>query len=419
MKFYLETYGCASNFGNSQDLKEALMEMGHQPTSEADADAVIVNTCAVTERTERKILRRLAQFQGTRLVVAGCLPAALPESLRRIKCRKSMGPVKRARAKEIADLFAAAAFGWMAGQPHEHDPDERQDCCGTVNIAEGCNGGCSYCIVRRARGRLVSRTPEEVLEAVRRLAKLGVAEVQLAAQDTAAWGSEIGTSLPELLRMVAQVPGDFMVRLGMMNPDSAISIQKELIEAMHDPRIYRFLHMPVQSGSDRILRSMGRRYSTGDFLEITGAFRAEFADLSIHTDVIVGFPGETDDDFSKTVALLSALQPDKVNITRFSRRPGTAAARLYDMPDRIKKDRSRQLTKLWLEMASARNRRYEGHALNVLVTERGRGGTMKARSANYAGIVIYGAPPLGRLCRIDVVGSNPFYLKGVLAPKIR
>ncbi len=419
MKFYLETYGCASNFGDSQDLKDALVELGHQPTSEADADAVIVNTCAVTERTERKILRRLAQLQGPRLVVAGCLHAALPESLWRIECRKSMGPLKGGRAKEIADLFTALACVGTAGPPHGHDPDARQDCCGIFNVAEGCNGGCSYCIVRKARGRLVSRVPEEVVEAVRRLGMSGVAEVQLAAQDIAAWGSDIGASLPELLRMVVQVPGNFMVRLGMMNPDSALSIKEELIEAMHDPRIYRFLHMPVQSGSDRILKSMGRRYSAGDFLELAGAFRAEFADLSIHTDVIVGFPGETDEDFRGTLSLLSTIHPDKVNITRFSRRPGTAAARLYNMPDRIKKDRSRQLTRLWLEMAAARNRRYEGSTLDALVTERGRGGTMKARSANYAGVVIYGAPPLGSLCRVDVVGSNSFYLKGVLALKIR
>ena len=423
MNFYLETYGCAANFGNSQDLKKALIEMGHHPTSEADANAVIVNTCVVTEKTERKIIRRLGQLQGTRLVVAGCLPAALPESLHQIECRRSMGPLKGAQAKEISDLFELPACQKAAGAQPEHSRpnrlDDHQDCCGIVNIAEGCNGGCSYCIVRRARGRLISRTPEEVVEAVRKLVGCGIAEVQLTAQDTAAYGLESGTNLPRLLRMVTHIPGNFMVRLGMMNPDSTLCIQEDLIEAMHSPKIYRFLHIPVQSGSNRILESMGRRYRASDFLDIVRDFRADFKDLSINTDVIVGFPGENDDDFHATMDLIAALQPDKVNITRFSRRPGTAAARLHDMPDRIKKNRSRQLTRLWLEIAARRNRSYKRRTLDALVTECGRVGTMKARSANYAGIVIYGAPPLGSVCKVDVVGSNAFYLKGLLAPEIR
>lgn len=420
MKFYIETYGCAANFGNSQELRAALIEMGHQPASERDADAVIVNTCAVTEKTERKIIRRLVELQGTRLVVVGCLPSALPGSLRQIERRGCMGPVCGARAKGIIDLFVPAARQRAAGtQPEADRLDGRQDSCGIVNIAEGCNGSCSYCIVRRARGRLTSRSLGEVVEAVRKLVRFGIVEVQLTAQDTAAYGSDIGTNLPTLLGTVAQVPGDFMVRLGMMNPDSALLIQRELIEAMHSPKIYRFLHMPVQSGSDRVLKRMGRRYLASDLLDIAGAFRANFREISISTDVIVGFPGENDDDFNETMGLISLLQPDKVNITRFSRRPGTAAARLYDMPDRIKKDRSRLLTRLWLETAARRNRRYEGRTLEALVTECGRGKTMKARSANYAGIVIYGAPRLGSVCKVDIVGSNPFYLKGILAPEIR
>ena len=420
MKFYLETYGCAANFGNSLDLKAALIEMGHRPASEADADAVIVNTCVVTEKTERKIIRRLGQLQGTRLVVAGCLPAALPESLLRIERRRSMGPLKAASAKEIADLFDDQACQNDARPPPEHTRlGDRQDCCGIVNIAEGCNGGCSYCIVRRARGRLISRAPEAVVDAVRKMVRSGVTEVQLTAQDTAAYGSERETNLPQLLGMVAQIPGNFMVRLGMMNPDSARSIQGDLIEAMHSPKIYRFLHIPVQSGSNRILESMGRRYRASDFLDMARSFRANFKDLSINTDIIVGFPGEKDDDFKETMDLIVALQPDKVNITRFSQRPGTPAARLYDMPDRIKKDRSRLLSRLWLEIAARRNSRYERRTLEALVTECGRGGTMKARSANYAGIVIYGAPRLGSMCKVDIVGSNSFYLKGLLDQEIR
>jgi threonylcarbamoyladenosine tRNA methylthiotransferase CDKAL1 len=170
--------------------------------------------------------------------------------------------------------------------------------------------------------------------------------------------------------------------------------------------------MPVQSGSDRILKSMNRRYSAEDFLRIVDYLRQSIDDISLITDVISGFPGETEDDFRETMGLLKTMQPDKVNITRYSSRPGTPASMLYDMPDRIKKDRSRELTRLWLEMAARRNIGYEGKALDVLVTERGRGNTMKARAMNYTGMVIEGEPKLGSTIKVKVIGSNAFYLIG-------
>jgi MiaB-like tRNA modifying enzyme len=332
-----------------------------------------------------------------------------------------MGLLNGSAAAEIADLFSQNSFSGHDGLqdspgqcPSQIAIADPPDLCAVVNIAEGCNGGCSFCIVRKARGRLVSRSPEEIVEEVRRIAGEGIAEVQLAAMDSAAYGQDIGTSLPELLEEVASVPGNFMVRVGMMNPDSLRPILCELMASYESPRIYKLLHIPVQSGSDRTLLSMGRSYSAADFLEMVRVFRSSFPDLSVITDAIAGFPGEEDADFGQTLDLIRSLQPDKVNVTRFSRRPGTAAARLYDMPDRIKKDRSRELTRLWMEIAGRRNRRYVGEVVEALVTERGRGGSMKARAANYAGIVVVGAPPMGCLYRIRITEANPFYLKGRL-----
>ncbi|NMC11161.1 MAG: tRNA (N(6)-L-threonylcarbamoyladenosine(37)-C(2))-methylthiotransferase [Methanothrix sp.] len=406
MKFYIETFGCTANFGNSQDVAEALQEMGHMPSPLEEADLVIVNTCAVTEKTERRILRRLRSLQGERLVIAGCLQVALPESVSRICCRKRLGLLNRSTAAEIAGHHP------IAGRANSISPSPRQDLCGIINISEGCTGVCSYCIVRKARGGLVSRPPEDVLEAARKLGRSGCVEIQLAAQDTAAYGMDIGTCLPELLEMMENVPGNFMVRVGMMNPDTARLHLAGLIEALRSPRVFKFLHIPLQSGSDRVLKNMGRRYSSGDFLDIVKDLRSSCPDLSINTDVIVGFPGETDGDFQQTLDLIKHAQPDKVNVTRFSRRPGTAAARLYDMPDRIKKERSRALTRLWLEIAAQRNLRYVGEDLAALVTERGRGYTMKARAANYQGIVVEGDVPLGAYIKVKITGSNPFYISG-------
>jgi threonylcarbamoyladenosine tRNA methylthiotransferase CDKAL1 len=423
MKFYIETYGCTANLGNSQDLARALQEMGHIPSSLDEADAVIVNTCAVTEKTERKIVRRLSLLQGERLIVAGCLPVAIPESVCRISCRERLGLLNRSSAARISEIYNDS-HNYSDAHSHDspsqsqdflmHSPalETGQDLCAVVNVAEGCNGSCSYCIVAKARGRLKSCTSEDVARKVEKLLARGTVEVQVSAQDTAAYGLDIGTNLGQLLERLAVIPGDFMLRVGMMNPNSALLIKDQLLRAYQSPKIYSFLHIPVQSGSDRILRSMGRRYSAANFLEVVGAFRSAHPEITIITDVIVGFPGETDEDFIATLDLVKLLQPDKVNITRFSARPGTAAARLYDMPDRIKKDRSREMTRLWLKIAAQRNQRYEGKIIAARITERGRDGTMKARAENYLGIVIKGRPRPGSPVRVVVTECNPFYVSG-------
>lgn len=404
MKFYIETYGCTANFGNSREAEAALMDLGHSPSPIEEADLIIVNTCAVTEKTQRKIIARLRQIQGRRMVVTGCLAAALPGSVEGIDCLVMSGILNGASALKISELLGPTPV-----QP-ECQPRPWKDLCGIVNIAEGCLGRCSYCIVRTARGRLVSRPAEDVVRSVVKLVRSGIVEIQLACQDAAAYGADTGTSLPELLNEISCIPGRFKVRVGMMNPDSAEPILDDLISALRSPRMYRFLHVPVQSGSDRVLEAMGRGYSADDFLNMADRLRRSLPDIGLITDVIAGFPGERDEDFRATMDLMRAVMPDKINITRFSRRPGTPASMLYDMPDRIKKDRSRELTGLWLEMASARNRMYEGRTLDLLVTERGRDGTVKARCENYTGAVVGGAAELGSTIRAIVVASNPYYI---------
>jgi threonylcarbamoyladenosine tRNA methylthiotransferase CDKAL1 len=410
VKFFIETYGCTANFGNSQELRRALERLGCEQAPQDAADVLIVNTCAVTEKTERKVLRRLRQIQGQRLIVGGCLGAARADAVEGIECRKVTGILGGSAAREIIQLFCEAP----ATQPILSVRPGRCS-IGIVNIAEGCTGVCSYCIVRKARGRLNSRRPEEVVEEVQRLVRSGTVEVQLTAQDTAAYGLEIGTSLPELLERVADLPGDFMIRVGMMNPNTAKPMLKELIHAFDCPKVYKFVHMPVQSGSDAVLKRMRRGYRAEDYIKVCRLLRERFPSMSFATDVIVGFPGEEDKDFAKTMQLLELTSPDKVNVTKYSKRPGTAAAELYDMPDRIKKDRSRKVTTQWLSIAGERNERHVGSNLAVLVTEEGYGGWMKARDQNYTGVVVKGAHALESRLRARIVSSNPFYLTGLAA----
>jgi len=405
MRFYIETYGCAANRGNSEAFASALVEAGHRRSSQEEADLVIVNTCAVTERTERDIRRRLSELQGERLIVAGCLPSAIPVAVRDLRCREVLGILSAPSGRRIGEAFPPepelAGSGRMA-----------RDLCAVVNISEGCLGSCSYCIVRRARGPLRSRTVQEVAEEVRRRLKEGAVEVQLASQDAAAYGLDLGSSLPELIDAVAEIEGDFRIRVGMMNPGQVKPILEELIRSYDDPKVYKFLHLPVQSGSAEVLRSMRRGYTPQDFLSMAARLRAAFPGLTLYTDVIAGHPGEREEDFAATEELIKKAEPDKVNVTMYSSRPGTEASRLKDMPSRLKKDRSRRMTRLWKEIAGRRNGRYLGEEIIAQVTEMGRGGTVMARSANYRKIVVNEPLPLGSVHRFKIVRTTPFYLKG-------
>ena len=306
MKFYIETYGCTANQGNSQDLARALEDMGHIPSSLKEADAVIVNTCAVTEKTERKVVRRLGLLQGERLIVAGCLSVAVPESIRAISCRKRLGLLNRSSAASISDIFNNNNNKLLYDTSCDALPHDNSqlaaDLCAVVNISEGCNGSCSYCIVTKARGRLKSRRVEDIVAEVEKLVALGTAEVQISAQDTAAYGSDIGTNLGQLLERLVRIPGDFRLRVGMMNPNSASLIRDLLLRAYQSPKIYSFLHIPVQSGSDEILRNMGRRYSAASFLELVWAFRYAIPKITIITDVIDGWGLHRDHESHKTPA---------------------------------------------------------------------------------------------------------------------
>jgi len=405
MRFYLETYGCTANRGNSEAFTTALLERGHRPASLEEADLVIVNTCAVTERTERDMKKRLSELQGDRLVVAGCLPAAIPAAVRDIRCRGVMGVLGGRSGQKMGD-------GYDPERSRTENDSAARRLTAVVNISEGCLGRCSYCIVRRARGALKSRTVEEIAEDVRHRLRGGAVEVQLASQDAAAYGLDRGSSLPELLYAVARIDGDFRVRIGMMNPDRLAHILEDLISSYQDPKVYKFLHLPAQSGSDRVLEAMNRGYSGADFLDMAARFRSAFSDLTLYTDVIAGFPGETDEDFAATEDLIRKAEPDKVNVTMYSSRPGTQADMLIDMPSRFKKDRSRRITRLWQEIAGRRNGRYLGETIVARVTERGRGRTVMARGDNYRKIAVSEPLPLGSAHRFKIVRTTPFYLNG-------
>ncbi|MFQ6135744.1 MAG: tRNA (N(6)-L-threonylcarbamoyladenosine(37)-C(2))-methylthiotransferase [Candidatus Hydrothermarchaeales archaeon] len=414
MKVYFETYGCTMNRGDTEVMK-GLVEGSHEIVGDVkDSDIVVLNSCGVIGYTERKILKRISSLDK-KVIVAGCLPKIDLESVKDSKVEGILSNKSLALINEAIDSVAKGEeFVNLDSIERPHMLKRRGGFpIAIVPIAEGCLGHCTYCGTRFARGRLESFPMEFIVEEVSGCIPRGYREIQLTAQDTGVYGADIGADLAKLLDRVSRIEGGFRVRVGMMNPRYVLNYLEELIAAFGSEKVYKFLHLPVQSGSDGILEDMERGYSVREFLEIVEAFRKSFPDLTLSTDVIVGYPTEGDDAFRDTYNLVEKIRPDILNITRFSPRPKTRAAKLKDVPDRIKKDRSRALTKLSQKIGFEINKGWIDREVNILVTEEGRGDTLLARTDTYKQVIVKNLG-LGEFGRTKIEDATPSYLIGEL-----
>ncbi len=406
MRAYLEAYGCALNVGESREAIAILARRGWELVDLPDeVDLAVLFTCVV-QKTERGMLKRVRALKtARRLVITGCMATACRERSEAIAPEAEFVPPGSLEA--LSEALGPADADQHAPQRFSEFPFT------IVPIATGCLGECAYCITQIARGRLRSRPEESIVQAVKGAISGRPTEVQLTGQDTAAYGSDIGANLPELVERVCAIPGDFRVRVGMMNPKSALPIVESLARMYSDPKVFKFLHLPVQSGSDPILRRMGRGHSVKDFNSIVSRLRSAIPDLSVSTDLIVGYPGETEEDHRANLEIISQIEPDIVNVTRFSERPGTSSAR---DPGKIiggkMKERSRELTELRFAVALRKNKEWIGRTVRALATEPGKPGITIVRTEEYRRIVVPGKLKLGGWYSVRVTGATATYLKG-------
>ncbi|AFK21618.1 putative methylthiotransferase [Pyrococcus sp. ST04] len=393
---------------------------GHELVSdENDAEVVVVNSCAVKDPTERKIARRIKELldEGKKVIVTGCLPHVNPdvidERVSAILGVKSIDRIVQAVEYALRGEKLISVPDWKKRNLDKLDLP-RLSPRGVhfiVPIAEGCLNACTYCATRLARGVLKSYSPEKVVEWVKWAIRQGYKEIWLSAEDTGCYGFDIGTNLAKLLDEITSIEGEFRVRVGMMNPNHVMKFLDELIEAYKDEKIYKFLHLPVQSGDNEILRKMGRTYTVEEFEEIVNAFRREFPDLNLHTDIIVGFPGESEEAFQKSVELIKRIRPDKVNVSRYSPRPGTIAAKWKQLPGWIVKERSRIMHRIRLQISYEINQRYIGKKVDVLVHGEGKKGNIDAVTMNYKHIILPHGEK-GEFATAKVKGATSTYLLG-------
>lgn len=434
MKLYFDTYGCTLNSGEAGLMMKYARDSGHDIAAEpGESDAVVLVTCTVIEQTENKMLKRLNELSAFNkpIAVAGCMAAVqsgiIEKKVPGTYLLPTPGQVEAFKSfldqlsGSISDKNESLA---RAAAPDEDVINVSNNAFAEVPIAEGCMGECTYCITRLARGNLRSYKIEDVVHAVRDAVLSGAVEIRLTAQDSALFGmDEYGSSkLPDLLHKLIGIKGTgknggrFKIRVGMMNPNSLLPILDEMIETYKDEKLFKFIHLPVQSGSDRILELMGRRYDVSTFKNLIESYRSVFTDLTLSTDIITGFPGEEESDHRLSCELIKDVKPDIVNITRFSERPGTTAEKLPGkLHGRVIKARSRELTELYQGLSLRSNQTLMARKFNVIATERDISrykNTTMARTDSYKPVVVEGILELGKQYLVEVTSANEAYLIG-------
>jgi len=382
MKFFLKTYGCKLNHADSEIINGLLLK-DYQESSLKEADFVILNTCGVVETTERKILKEARDLKamGKKVIISGCLPLISFEECKEIADGilgpsniSSIGHVIDSTCRREKEAIVESENSDKTELSFLKKRDSKDTTSAIIAIAEGCLGACSYCATRFARKRLNSFSVENIIEEVKDVISSGFKEIQLTSQDLSVYGMEKGGQmLPNLLDNISLIEGDFKLKLGMMNPGYAKRMLPELLSSFESEKIYKLIHLPLQSGDEELLKKMNRGYTVNDFIETVKAFRKKFKESIIATDIIVGHPLETEESFQKTVEIIKKIQPEILHIFKFSKRKGTPDFNLKDLPDRIKKERSRILSELFEKYNLEKNKKYRGKKFNVLIVEKRKG----------------------------------------------
>lgn len=427
MRVFVKSYGCSANLADGEVLAGCLAKAGYElVASVSEADVVVYNTCAVKEPTENRIIETLRRVPlEKKVIVAGCLPLINFERLRReVRFDGAVGP---AAGESIVEIVKCVLEGEkivelgdaLNAMPALNLPRLRSNVVVSIlPVNYGCLGRCAYCCVVFARGYLRSYAIEELVERVRKDLAAGAKEFWVTSQDIACYGRDVGTNLAALLNALGDVEGDFRVRVGMMTPSMVADILDELIEAFKCSKVFKFVHLPVQSGDDWVLRRMRRFYTVQDFKEIVGAFRVAFPEVTLATDVICGFPGETCEAFENTLRLIGEIKPDIVNVSKFFPRPRTAAATLQDeFVDLTEiKRRSTKAAKLVKQMSLERNQRWIGWTGEVLIDEKGKvPGSWIGRNFAYKPVVVKSSENLlGKALQVKIVKAFSTHLMGIL-----
>lgn len=431
--FHIITFGCQMNEHDSERMAGILEQQGYRAADAVDdADMVILNTCSIREKAEQKFYSELGRLRnlkkanpGMKIAVAGCIAQQEGEGIlsRASYVDMIFGPSDIGRLSMIAiqEEDRKAPVVNVSGDPEYHRkriPAVRSDGLKAwVSIMYGCDNFCTYCVVPYLRGRERSRAPQDIVEEVRELAGQGYKEITLLGQNVNSYGKGLENSVafPALLRMVHETPGIERIRFVTSHPRD---LSEDLIAAMRDlPKVCESLHLPVQSGSNGILAAMNRKYTREEYLDKVKKLRQAIPRIVLTTDIIVGFPGETEKDFDLTMQLLSEVQYDGVFAFKYSKRPGTAALKLEEHLDTATKEqRLARVLNLQKEVTLHKNRSLIGSTAEILLDGRSKmGDTLTGRTRGNKVVNVSAASSLiGSLVNVRITSAGANSLSGRL-----
>jgi tRNA-2-methylthio-N6-dimethylallyladenosine synthase len=434
-KYYIQTFGCQMNVNDSEQIAALLASAGYEATGQAQkADVIILNTCSIREKAAQKVYSRLGRFKDYKLEnpdliigVGGCLAQQWGEKFfKKAPCLDIVFgtyniqnvPELIKRVQKTSRRITDTAFGVEGRFGGRLSRTVTGRSSAYVSIMQGCNNFCAYCVVPYLRGPEESREFADIVQEVENLAAQGVKEVTLLGQNVNSYGQtlRIKADFASLLRTIAAVGGIERIRFTTSHPKD---ISPELIRCFEEVDILcEHIHLPVQSGSDKVLRDMNRRYTRADYLQKVAALRAACPDISITSDVIVGFPGETDADFAETIDLLDKIRFDNLFSFKYSEREGTAAAKFDNkVSERVKSARLKSLQLLQEQHTLAKNRSMLGKIWDVLVEKRSKGSagevmgrTRTNKIVNFAG----GSELVGKTLPVYITHAYQHSLHGEL-----
>ncbi len=435
--FFIESFGCTLNASDAELVEHELTRAGLSIVEKIDdAWMVVVNTCGVKVPTEQKIMHKIrtySRLQGKVLVITGCLPLIYKGNLSALTQQTPgfaaiFGPRDYHHLTTVVPKIKAGERGIIQMEGSSIDtkgklrPTRHQQHIAILPIAEGCTGACHYCCTRFARGSLVAYPLNHLTTRLREFLLDGVKEVWITAEDCSAYvdpgtGGNLGHLLKDLSAIQGTGATPFFLRVGMMNPATLLPVIDGVMDAYASPRVFKLLHVPVQSGSDDVLQSMNRRYTAEQFMYIIDVCKKSYPAITIATDVICGYPTETDDDFKKTMTLIERVAPDIINISMYGHRPGTVASSLKSLDASVVKARSKMITGLHERITSEKQARWIGWKGNAIIEEYNKQTkNWLCRTKDFRPVIVDDIKDskLGDIVEIKIYRAIRHYFKGII-----
>ncbi len=426
---YIQTFGCTANQNNSEILKGILTQSGYQITNNQDiADIIILNTCIVKQKTEDKIKRKIQDLKKQKnklIIITGCMPETDAKAIQQLNNKAIL--LGTHHMKDIINLIKDHQDNKLKDEKYlDYQREEKLNLpklpinklISICQISEGCLGNCSYCKTKLAKGKLFSYPEQDIIKTIESDLKQGAKEVWITSQDNANYGMDKENKkqkLPELLKKILSLNHKFKLRLGMMDPNNVVPILDELIEIYKHPKVYKFLHIPIQSASNKILKHMNRLYTIEQAEQIIEKFKKQISNITISTDIIVGYPTETKKNHEQNLDFIKKIKPDVFNLSKMSIHKGTEAFKYKPLQIKIIHKRAKELMQEHRKTALQNKQKFLNKTIKVFVNKKLDENFFESRDENYNIVLINNKDNLlGKNIKVKVKGVGVHHIIGDL-----